>query len=59
LGVLKFNRNCRFSFVNNLYLIFHACVQTFDVTRVKLYRRKPNGALYYKHYGQHKIKYNF
>ena len=41
----KLFSSCVFSFVNNLYLILHACIQTFDVIRTKVYRREPNRAL--------------
>jgi len=37
--------SCVFSFINNLYLIFYACVQTFDITRVKICGLKLNRVL--------------
>jgi hypothetical protein len=37
--------NCVFCFVNSLYLILHVYVQTFDVTKVKVYCDKLNVAL--------------
>jgi hypothetical protein len=39
----KLVSSCVFSFVNSLYLILHACVQTSDVIGVKVYCLELNG----------------
>jgi len=41
----KLFSNCVLNFVNSLYLICYACVQTFDMIGVKIYRLKLNKAL--------------